>query len=172
MSRSPGLKIKLAELTRRITGFSLPPGFGVQWNPPKSERDTVRALLTFLEDRRVLYDPFHLEVRDQVERSVLEIRQQCTETLAALPEGSPAIGAVRAIRGTCRRFLSSPFTDFRNLYTRDYGSFREEAGFFTALGECRALIGAQIALLAVRYEIELEADLASILPFGDQEDGE
>jgi hypothetical protein len=46
----------LRDLARRITGFSTP-FFGVSWNPPAAERDTVRGFLTFLEDRRVLFNP-------------------------------------------------------------------------------------------------------------------
>ena len=40
-----------AEAVRRITGFSTP-FVGVQWEYSVPERDHVRALITFLEDRR------------------------------------------------------------------------------------------------------------------------
>jgi hypothetical protein len=40
----------------------------------------------------------------------------------------------------------------------------DRADFFMKLGELRAIVGARLATLAVFYEIELEADLASILP--------
>jgi hypothetical protein len=165
-ARVPGTKIKLAELARRITGFSVPV-FGLQWTPPKSERESVRALLTFLEDRRVLYTPENLEVVSEVERSVQEIRRRCTEILTELPEQSPAALAIRMIRAACRSFLDGPRADFRNLYPRDLGDMRDRAGFFTALGELRASVGVQLAILAGRYEIELEAALASIVPFDD-----
>lgn len=171
MGRSPGVKIKVAELAKRITGFSVPL-FGLQWNPSKSERETVRAFLTFLEDRRVLYTPWHLEVEGEVERSVLAIRKQCNESLAELGEGSPAVWPIRMIRSACRAFLDEPRADFRNLYVRDYGDFRAQAGFFTALGELRALVGIQVAALAVRYEIEIEDQLASIVPPEIREDKE
>jgi hypothetical protein len=41
---------------------------------------------------------------------------------------------------------------------------RPEGAFFTALGELRATVGAQVAILAIHYKIDLEADLASIVP--------
>jgi len=169
MSKMPSTKIKVSELARRITGFSVP-GFGLQWSPPEDERKTVRALLTYLEDRRVLYTPENLEVMGEVEQSVLTIRQRCTEALSQLPEQSPAVACVRMIRAACRTFLGQPRADFRNLYPRDFGLDRHGAGFFTALGELRARIGVQIAILAVRYEIELEAELASIVPLEDWEE--
>jgi hypothetical protein len=67
-------RLGLPELARRITGFSTP-FFGVQWTPPSAERDTVGGFVTFLEDRRVLFAPYELEVEGQVERSVHEIRR-------------------------------------------------------------------------------------------------
>jgi len=49
VSKTPSTKIKVSELARRITGFSVP-GFGLQWSPPDNERKTIRALLTGLID--------------------------------------------------------------------------------------------------------------------------
>jgi hypothetical protein len=47
MSRTPHPRLSLSDLARRITGFSTP-FFGVSWDPPVAERDTVRGFLTFL----------------------------------------------------------------------------------------------------------------------------
>jgi len=58
-------RIAAKSLAHRLTGFSLP-FFGVQWTPPADEREIVRGLLTALEDRRVLFVPYHLEVVSQV----------------------------------------------------------------------------------------------------------
>lgn len=169
MSPTKRFSLKFSELARRITGISTP-GFGLQWIPPKSEREAVRAFLTFLEDRRVLYRPENLEVAGEVERSVQEIRKRCTENISELPEQSPAASAIRMIRGACRHFLDHPRANFRNLYQRDYGGSLIDAGFFSALGELRAKIGLQIAVLATRYEVELESELEKITPFLDWED--
>jgi hypothetical protein len=46
----------------------------------------------------------------------------------------------------------------------------EDPGFFVALGELRATFGVQIAALAVAYGIDVEDELASILPVEDGED--
>ncbi|OWK20881.1 hypothetical protein AJ88_25110 [Mesorhizobium amorphae CCBAU 01583] len=35
----------------------------------------------FLEDRRVLYNPFNIEVEADVERSIHQIREECTKTI-------------------------------------------------------------------------------------------
>jgi hypothetical protein len=78
-------RISLPDLARRITGFSRPI-FGVSWNPPAAERDTVRSFLTFLEDRHALFHQHQLEVESAVRHSVHAIRQRCpAATTSATP---------------------------------------------------------------------------------------
>jgi hypothetical protein len=163
-------QIAAKSLVNRLTGFSLP-FFGVQWTPPADEREIVRGLLTALEDRRVLFVPHHLEVVSQVTSSVLQIREVLTKTLQALPETSRAAGSVRAMRAGCRRFLEEPAPDFRNLMRwhggRHLGDEEGSPSFFVALGELRATFGTHIVALAYQYGLDVEADLASILPSSD-----
>lgn len=163
-------RIAAKSLASRLTGFSLP-FFGVQWTPPADEREIVRALLTALEDRRVLFVPYHLEVVSQVASSLLQIREILTKSLQALSETSRAAGSVRAMRAACRRFLEEPAPDYRNLMRWHGGRLvdEEEGGpsFFVALGELRATFGTHIAALAYQYDLDIEADLASILPSPD-----
>ena len=158
-------RLNITDLARRITGISTPI-VGVSWNPPAADRDAVRTFLTFLEDRRVLFNPFHLEVEHQVQQSILLIREHCTEAIGVLPEGSHAIAPLRGIRAACRRFLDEPLTNSRHFHLR---GFYEPEGpeFFTALGEFRATVGAHVASLALLYKIELEPELASIVPAED-----
>jgi hypothetical protein len=173
MARSRNLvgkgKVAAKSLAHRLTGFSLP-FFGVSWAPPADERDVVRRFLTALEDRRVLFVPYHLEVVSQVTTSVLQIRESLTEALQTLSPDSAAVGSIRAMRAACRRFLEEPPLDFRNLPGQFRGRHGDdgEPGFFVALGELRAIFGTHIAALAYRYDIDLEPELASILPPTDE----
>lgn len=164
-------RIAANSLAHRLSGFSLP-FFGVQWTPPADEREIVRSLLTALEDRRVLFVPYHLEVVSQVTSSVLQMRETLTKTLQALPETSRAAGSIRAMRTACRRFLEEP-PDFRNLMRwhggRHAGDEEGNPSFFIALGELRATFGTHIAALAYQYGLDVEPELASILPSSDEE---
>ena len=152
-------KIAAKSLAHRLTGFSLP-FFGVQWTPPADEREIIRGLLTALEDRRVLFVPYHLEVVSQVTSSVLQMRELLTETLQALPETARAAGSIRAMRSACRKFLEEPHPDF--------GDEEGSPPFFVALGELRATFGTHVAALAYQYGIDVEGELASILPSADE----
>lgn len=164
-------RIAAKSLVHRLSGFSLP-FFGIQWTPPADEREIVRGLLTALEDRRVLFVPYHLEVVSQVTSSVLQMRETLTKTLQALPETSRAVGSIRAMRTACRRFLEEPMPDFRNLMRWHGGRHADDGegspSFFVALGELRATFGTHIAAFAYQYGLDVEPELASILPSSDE----
>lgn len=119
-----------------------------------TEGDTVRAYLSELESqcRLLVLPPLDESYFDEFART---IRKQCTTGLTMLPSQSRAVVPLRAIRAACRRFNS--------------GSSTELADFFMALGEVRATIGAQVAILAALYDLALPAGLAAITPAVDQE---
>lgn len=156
-------RIRFKNVVSRLTGFSIPI-FGVSWNPPEPERKIIRRLFTFLEDRRVLFNPYSLEVESQVTDSVLEIRKELTNTLNQLPEDSKAAQSVRAIRAVCRKFMDEPYPEMPHIGWPMMPGREASAGFFVALGELRAVFGTHLAILAVQYGINIEEDLASILP--------
>jgi hypothetical protein len=161
-------RLTLGDIARRITGFSTPI-FGVSWTPPAAEHDAVRVFLTFLEDRRVLFNPYQLEVEWQVMESIQKLREQCNQTIAALPDRSPALAPLRGIRAACRKFLDEPHSDFPHMGFHMRRGSPDGPGFFTALGEFRATVGVHVGNLAVTYQIELEPELASILPPEDMD---
>lgn len=168
-----------AETARRITGISLPFG-GLSWaDPGPSDAEVVRQFLVFLEDRRALYNPMQLEVAGDVERSIHQIREQCTRTLQRLGPDAFAVGSLRAIREAGRRFHDDAQEDFPH-FDRDWdGPHRSRRhdcgpGFFVALGALRATVGHQVALLAAHYDLSIEGELASVVPgllVEDQRDG-
>jgi hypothetical protein len=154
------MRIKYAKIAKSLTGFSTPL-FGLSWNPPETDRSIVRKIITFLEDRRALYNPYNIETPIFVDQSLIEIRKELTDTLQNIgdnPEISPHLMAMRA---ACRKYLDA--TQSRQPYHfRDYEAF-------AALGELRAIFGIHIAQLAVKYGIDIEDALASILPIEDDD---
>lgn len=143
--------LKYQELASRINGVSFLSA-GVQWMPPEPERKIVRDVLTFFEDRRVLFNPCAWELPDEVAQSVIRIRESLTEALQRLGEDSKAAPAMRAMRAAGREYLDR---------TRQRYGFHDLS---VDLGRLRALFGMQIAFLAYVYRIDLEEDLASIIP--------
>jgi hypothetical protein len=74
-----------------------------------------------------------------------------------------------------RRVFYNSFRRFHNDQLEAFPHFdgdwphlrRGQPGFFLALGAFRATVGYQVALLAGRYGIDIEGDLASIIPDAD-----
>lgn len=163
-----------ADTARRVTGISVPFG-GIQWaDPGPSDGELVRHFIVFLEDRRVLYNASDLEEVGQVDRSIHDIRQECTKTLQALPAAVFAAAPIRAIREAGRRFHNDQHEEFRyfdggDRHDRGPHGRRGSPGFFVALGAYRATVGLQVAMLAAHYDIDIEGDLASVLPSIDDE---
>ena len=87
--------------------------------------------------------------------------------LRQLGENAFAVAPLRAIREACRRFHDDANMEFRFFARR--GHYELDAGFFTALGALRATIGQQLALLAAHYDLDIEGDLADVLPRPDDE---
>jgi len=156
-------RLKFSELTTRLTGFSTPV-FGMSWTPPVNECNVAKRLVVFLEDRRVLFADYCMEYGPWVDQSVLEIRKELTELLSACPESQTLGGAIRAMRAACRKFL-----DTSNTAARGRFHFLEPERW-QALGELRAVIGLHLARLCLAYGIDLEPQLASILPAQDNEE--
>ena len=154
------MRLSFRDIASRLTGISIPV-FGVSWNPPESERKIVRDVLVFLEDRRMLFNDYAWEVEHEVADSVLRIRDELTQAIQRLSDGSDALLSLRAMRVSCREYLD-------NVRKRNGARFF----FLLELGRLRALFGYHIAHLAVKYGIDIEGDLASIIPPELQEEME
>lgn len=156
-------KLRLKQIIRRITGISTPV-FGVSWTPPEAERTIAQELVTFLEDRRVLYNPMQLECPHHCVDSVLEIRRESTSLLGRVPSNSDLPPSLRAMRAACRKFLDSTDGQHGRHGPIHVPFGRSDWVFISALGELRGVIGMHLARIAVAYGLDLERDLATILP--------
>lgn len=110
-----------------------------------------------------------LEVPADVERSIHQIREQCTRTLQQLGPDAFAVGPLRMIREAGRRFHDDCQEEFPHFHRNWVGPHRHGRmdggpGFFVALGAYRATVGHQVALLAAHYDLAVEGDLASVIP--------
>jgi hypothetical protein len=161
--------MKPSEIATRITGFSSPI-FGISWDPPQADIVIARRIMTFLEDRRVLYNPSEVEVPAHCIESVLDIRRHLTDIMMEHGQADELQKNLRAMRAACRRFLErmqiSPQDEDSRILREvarqriGYADFR----FNQALGELRGVFGIHVAQIAVKYGLEVEDQLASIFP--------
>jgi hypothetical protein len=171
-------RIESQSLGSRLSGLSIL-GFGASWKPPEPERDVVRSILTALEDKRVLNEDYDFEIKDHVRQSLINIRAVLTDGIARISDKSPAAQAFRVMRAACREFLTQPHSDpligkaVSRLIVPPPGDpspiveepiKSNEDNFFAALGKLRGIFGQQLADIAYLYRVDLEEQLASILP--------
>jgi len=165
---------KYTEVAKRLTGISTPI-FGVSWEPPVSDVTVAQAVLAFLEDRRVLYVPSDVEVRHHCIMSILEIRRYLTDVLAAGGIANELADHLRAMRSASRKFLSTtghddPMDDLWLPEARDGLPGLQDWSLNQALGELRGVFGVHVAQVAAKYGIDVEDDLASILPLPPEDE--
>ena len=158
LGQGDDMKIRFKELASRLTGVSIPV-FGISWNPTEPERKIIRDLLVYLEDRRALYNPFAHELEHEVADSVLDIRKELTSAIQRLSADSNAAPLLRAMRAACRQYLNEMQAHRPPMFS-----------FLTSLGTLRSLFGINIAYLAIEYGIDIEGELASIVPPQFKED--
>ena len=158
-----------AETARRITGISIGPLGGIQWSDPgPSQREIVRNFILVLEDMRSMYQPVGQLAAHYMEGSAELVRDECTKALKQLGEDSFAVGPVRMIRSACRRYRDEIGAGkAENRYLNSEKFLYEVHGL--AFGAFRTSIGYQVAVLAAHYDIDVEGELASILPEIDED---
>lgn len=149
----------------RITGVSTP-WLGASWNPPQSQKEIAKKLITFLEDRRVLYNPSYLESPSHCVTSIIEIRKFLTDLLISLDENTDLGIAIRTIRAACRKFLDT-ISHYESSDTHEY-RYRMGMGdqfiFDTGIGELRGAVGLELAKIIVMFKLNCEGELLTILP--------
>ena len=161
--------MKFLEITNRLTGISIPV-FGISWKPPEPQVTIARRVITFMEDRRVLFSPSEMEIPRHCVSSILEIRHYLTKELQASTSMNELTDSLRAMRSACRKFLT--IVEDKKYETRDFAwnlSGMSSWVFMSALGELRGVFGIHIARIAAHHGLDVEDELASILPIKDME---
>lgn len=158
--------MKFNDITSRLTGISIPV-FGLSWTPPASEREAAKRVVTFLEDRRVLYNPSELEVPEHCVMSIVDIRRHLTAEIQKIDADGELAKQLRAMRGASRKFLDTVQApnEYYSIVEHGFspGHFASWV-FLSALGELRGVFGLHLAQIAAAYGLDVEDDLASILP--------
>ncbi len=146
----------------RITSVSTP-WFGIGWEYRESDADVVRRVFSFLEDRRVLYEPLNAQIFSYVGQSAAEIRQMLTQELGTGLVSEQLSQPFKAIRSALRKFME----DLEALEQRQRSGLSDPLEIHDlqvlALGEMRGRVNPILASLAEKYRIEVEEELAAAL---------
>ncbi|WP_213807194.1 DUF6650 family protein [Granulicella sp. dw_53] len=154
--------MKFSEIASRLNSVGVP-FFTVGWIPKKADVAIAKKVIRFLEDRRMLFNACACEDPGHCALSAIEIRKFMTDELSEVTEGSDLYKHLAAIRSACRSFLDNTPASGQDLDFQDRYSM-QTLQFFMSLGELRATVGHHVALMAVKWEIDVEKDLAQVLP--------
>lgn len=153
------------DVRRRLTGFTLPViGGGATWTISEADKAATRSILNFLEDRRVLYDPYQVEIAHACVSSVREIREHLRHIIGQC-QTDTLRDPLRAIQAACRQFLSDVQAierDGRYLDIRQDGT--PSWLFNQALGVLRGRVGASVAVIVDAFDADVDEHLGKILP--------
>lgn len=155
--------MRFTEILNRLTGVSCPI-FGISWNPTELERDIARRIVIFLEPRRVLYAPMGIEALCNSIESVSKIKDYLTTEIQKMQKDAELSDYSRAMRKACNKFLSA-FPDSKHdkcVYCNPIND--EYQVFMLSLGELRTVFGVMIGQISKAFGIDVEDDLAQIIP--------
>lgn len=187
------LKLKISEFLNVITGISTSV-FGLSLNRKETDYQVAYRVISYLENKRVLFVSYDLEVDHECLKSAFQIREYITNELNNIYPNSKLAPKLKSIRAACRKYISRhqlfntdllfqerPLSDYREefkqLIEKDY-TFKFDSKFFInrrptvnidhyLLGELRGVIGLQVAEIANLFNLDLEDELATILPIAD-----
>ncbi|MBX7531632.1 hypothetical protein K3165_01695 [Qipengyuania sp. 1XM1-15A] len=147
-----------------MTGFSTPI-FGAQWTATESERDIANKLMLYLEDRRVLYNPYYAEDPRHCVESIIDIRSCLFELASKLGQNSVLRKHIRAMRAGAREFMNRlDLKDDRPLDGWHLDGMGGSMDFQDALGRLRSGYGLHLAFVAERFDVKVPEELQAILP--------
>lgn len=163
--------MRFSEIASRVNGVSTPI-FGISWSPPTVDVAVARKVIAFVETRRVLFSTYTNEVPEECVESVVEIRSFLSEIVGHGGIAAELLEPVRLMRRYCVRFLErvGANEDPRDMQAARRHLFREarwrmhDYWFGEALGELRAGVGLQLAIIAASYGLDIEDELAQTLP--------
>ena len=150
------------EILAQLTGVSVPI-FGIQWEPVTAEVTVARNLIRVLEDKRVLYRPEEMEGATYCLHSVERLRQELTLSLQQVTSGTQIAKQLERMPRSSREFcdvVGSPkFGTSAHPVQRSI--LRRE------LAKLRSAFGSAVGALSLAYGLDVEDELASIIPFNN-----
>jgi hypothetical protein len=158
-----GLSVSELKKNINLTGINMPGGFGVTWEYVTSEKETAASLLTFFENRRVLYHPFSNQCPGKVVISVLQVRSKIQSAMESLGRETYLHQLLALMRKTALSFLEYATANCEGDVSCDDCRVRD-TGCLEGLREFRREMGSALAGLCISFDLDVEEQLASIMP--------
>lgn len=144
----------------RLTGVSLD---GVSWDYTDGDKEAIRRLFLYLEDRRILtQNPSRiLHSPNHMLQSVNDIRRYLTTQLEVSTLSEEVVYALRSMRAAARDFMEKAGPD-GHLAVEPIDQSR-------LIGILQARFGEQLSPFLEKVDIEVDEDLLAIMPPDDKD---
>ena len=152
--------MRAKEILASLSGVSIPI-FGIQWQPALPEITIARHLIRELEDRRVLFRDYEAEGPQYCVSSVEHIRSALTDFLKKADESSELYKRLQKMRTACRKFCD----EIQKRSVSSGALALQRSVLHRELFRLRSVIGLCVGELSVGYELDVDDELASIIPF-------
>ena len=146
----------------RMTGGSVGPFGGAQWERKDDDQEIARRVLNLLADRRMLWKDFSAEIEEHCLQSANLARQELGKNL-----DNPEISSELARRLQLLQRLFRDFVDEVGPAGAEWDRPLRPMGtdpLSVALGRLRGLVGVQIGEIAAGYDLDVSEELATIVP--------
>ena len=152
--------MKFKDLIRRITGVGVPI-FSIQWDPPPDEKRIAGRVLDTLANRRIFYVAYHLENEHACLDSANDLRDQLKQHLDESPLESIVYQHTKILQAAARKLV----TELEELIRISPPQQVMASRFYDTLHDFRSKAGHSVACLAAAYGLDVEDELATIVPY-------
>ena len=150
------------DLARHLTGLSVP-WFGLQWTPPPDQTRIARKVLDTVANRRLFYAPDHVENEHACLGSANDLRDHLKQHMDESPPGSIVYQQTKNLQKAARLFV----TELEALAhsTVPVPHAIKASRFYNSLHHFRRTAGVCVASLAAAYGLDIDDELAAMVPF-------
>lgn len=137
--------------------------WGLQWERKDNDRELARRLFIHLEDHRMLWKDFSVEIEEHCIQSAERARHELTALLTSPEIGPHLAEGLSAIRAAFRAFMDEVGEEYRDRYHRHHYPGDRTDPLSLALGRLRGVVGVQIGEIASTWDVAVPDDLATIV---------
>lgn len=141
-----------------INGISTPFG-GLSWDRNLCEKDRIIFLFTYLESKRILYNPAEMEIKEWCTQSVLEIKNSLVEITKDIEMNDITLNYISNMVDVCNGFLDSVSQGDKHRIIYKNGTSEVELSFYQAMNTFRdgmkIIIEAFEKIFCIKFKKEL-----------------
>jgi len=150
------------DIARHIVGINVP-CFGLQWVPPTDQRRLAQKISDAIGARRLFSESLLNEQVQQCHASAQTLRQELKQLLDQCPLDSIIYSETKSMLKHLKLFVSELDSSFQSNI--GLHPVLLSSAFHDSLEKLRAKCGTCIAHLSIAYGIDVEDELAIIIPF-------